>query len=131
MANPATCVNIGRQAMNSSYENYSGNYTSLISDDFSPQSLTRRIDNFRRMYQLNTLERAIDENHLLKRKIVENQKIWCKTVDLFEEARQGVLLLQRALKHYIYEIAVAEQESLIFWHVKDGVISPNYAPGWI
>jgi hypothetical protein len=102
-------------------------------EPFSIQSLTRRVEEFQRMHQLEAIEKLAHENWLIQRQIVIYQKQYCWIIDVLEEAHRAMLSLQRALEYCIHENMAADQAWLEFRGTKETSTGRiNYgSAGWI
>jgi hypothetical protein len=100
---------------------------SILEEPFSIQSLTKRVEQFHEMYQWDALEKITAENHSIQRQIVESQRLWCLTIDLFEEVHQAIASLERGLEHYVREDIAAEQAQLSFRAIGSSI----YPASWI
>jgi len=101
--------------------------------EFSIESLIKRVDEYQRRDHMETIERLTTENSLLQHVVVKYQKNWCLTIEILEKTHQAVLTLQKSLEHCINEDIAAERQWLAFWGIKkECATRQNYSPaGWI
>jgi hypothetical protein len=86
-------------------------------DDMSIESLLRRVDEFQKMEELETLDRLEKENATLRHQLLCYQRSCRATMDLFKEAFEAVLLIQTALQTCNEEEEKANRDWLAFWGV--------------
>ena len=105
-------------------------------DDSSVESLLRRVDEFQKTAELETLDRLEKENAVLRHQVLSYQRSLRATTDLFKEAFEAVLLIQTALQTCNEEEERANRDWLAFWGVHMETPSnlahrPTEWPEWI
>jgi hypothetical protein len=85
--------------------------------DMSIESLLRRVDEFQKMEELETLDRLEKENAMLRHQVLCYQRSLRATTDLFKEAFEAVLLIQTSLQTCSDEENRANRDWLAFWGV--------------
>jgi hypothetical protein len=94
--------------------------------------LTRRVEEFQRMHQLETIERLTIENNTMQNAIVQHQKLWCSILELLDQTLVALQSLHRALENCFDEDIAAEEDWLKFWGIRKETQSQQYSPaGWI
>jgi hypothetical protein len=94
--------------------------------DFSIDDLLKRVEEFQKRQQLETLERITTENSWLEFHIARHQQNSTRTMNLLQEIYNAVMLMQEALEKYRLEEVKADQAWLAFWGIRE---RPNVTPG--
>jgi hypothetical protein len=105
-------------------------------DDMSIESLLKRVDEFQKMDERETLDRLEKENATLRRQLLYHQRSYRATMALFKEAFEAVVLMQTALQTCNQEEENANSDWLAFWGVRMETPSnltyqPMRWPKWI
>jgi hypothetical protein len=86
-------------------------------DDMSIESLLKRVDEFQKMEERETLDRLEKENSTLRHQLLCYRRSCRATIDLFKEAFEAVVLIQTALQICNEEEEKANSDWLAFWGV--------------
>jgi len=89
-------------------------------------SLTRQVEEFRIISQLESINRLDAENALLRQLLVAYRKQWSQVIDLLEQTQRALMILQRALEKCISDEVAAERDWLAYWGVKKDRELPKY-----
>ncbi|KAF8862744.1 hypothetical protein BDZ45DRAFT_585004 [Acephala macrosclerotiorum] len=101
-------------------------FASQDSIDFSIDDLLKKIEEFQRRQQLETLERITTENSWLEFHIARHRQDSTRTMNLLQEVYNAVILMQQALEKCRLEEMKANQAWLAFWGICE---HPNTNPG--
>jgi hypothetical protein len=107
--------------------------TSPGSIDFSIDDLLKRVEEFQRRQQLETLERITTENSWLEYHIARYRQNSTRTMNLLQEIFNAVTLMQKALQQCRLEEIKANRSWLAFWGIREDPDTTSDAPpaGWI
>lgn len=107
--------------------------TSPAPIDFSIDDLLRRVEEFQRRQELETLERITTENSWLEYHIARHRQDSTRTMNLLQEIYNAVTLMQKALQQCRLEEIKANQSWLAFWGIREHLDATPEAPpaGWI
>ncbi|KAH9204869.1 hypothetical protein DL95DRAFT_318624 [Leptodontidium sp. 2 PMI_412] len=94
--------------------------------DFSIDDLLKKVEEFQRRQQLETLERITTENSWLEFHIARHRQDSTRTMNLLQEVYNAVILMQEALEKCRLEEMKANQAWLAFWGICE---HPNTNPG--
>jgi hypothetical protein len=87
-------------------------------DDMSIESLLKRVDEYQRMQQRETLDRLEKEKAALRRQLLCCQRSYRATMGLVKEAFEAVVLMQTALQTCNEEEEKADSDWLAFWGIR-------------
>jgi predicted ATP-dependent endonuclease of OLD family len=101
--------------------------------DFSIDDLLKRVEEFQRRQQLETLERITTENSWLEYHIARYRQNSTRTMNLLQEIYNAVTLMQKALQQCRLEEIKANRSWLAFWGIREHPDATSEAPpaGWI
>jgi hypothetical protein len=101
--------------------------------DFSIDDLLKRVEEFQRRQQLDTLERITTENSWLEFHIARHQQDSTRTMNLLQEIYNAVILMQEALEKCRLEEMKANRAWLAFWGIREhpNGIPETHPAGWI
>ncbi|PVH72507.1 hypothetical protein DL98DRAFT_72063 [Cadophora sp. DSE1049] len=107
--------------------------TSPAPIDFSIDDLLKRVEEFQRRQQLETLERITTENSWLEYHIARHRQDSIRTMNLLQEIYNAVTLMQKALQQCRLEEIRANRSWLAFWGIREHPDTASEAPpaGWI
>ncbi|KAM0132877.1 hypothetical protein ACHAP3_006166 [Botrytis cinerea] len=107
--------------------------TSPAPIDFSIDDLLKRVEEFQRRQQLETLERITTENSWLEYHIARHRQDSIRTMNLLQEIYNAVTLMQKALQQCRLEEIKANRSWLAFWGIREHPDIASEAPpaGWI
>ncbi|KAH8653965.1 hypothetical protein BGZ60DRAFT_386630 [Tricladium varicosporioides] len=94
--------------------------------DFSIDDLLKKVEEFQRQQQLETLERVTTENSWLEFHIARLQQESIRTSNLLQEIYSAVISMQGALEKCRLEEVKANQAWLAFWGIRE---HPSTIPG--
>ena len=98
----------------------------------SINSLIRRVDDFQKVTEIETLERLDTENALLRDLISAYRRNWSHTMYFLEEAQAALMTLHKALSFCISEEIAAERAILGFWGIgREGESAPCFPGGYL
>lgn len=86
--------------------------SSNTEEPFSINSLIKRVEQFQKMEQLETLKTITLKNSSLQQRIIRYQEHWCLTLDLLHKSQEALIVLQGALNKYLHAEAAAERDRL-------------------
>lgn len=103
------------------------------SQDFSIEALLKRVEEFQRRHQLDSLERLSKENSMLQQQITRYQESSSQTINLLQQVYNTVAVMQEALKECRHKELAADGDWLAFWGIRDGPSegSEYYPADWI
>jgi hypothetical protein len=81
-------------------------------------SLINRVEEFQKTDELERLERLTNENASLQQDIIRYQRTWCAVLDLLQEMRRVLQVLQSALERCACGEAEADKGWFAFWGIK-------------
>jgi hypothetical protein len=107
--------------------------TSKDSIEFSVNDLIKRVEEFQKRQQLETLERITSENSWLEFHIARRRQDSTRTMNLLQEVYNAVVLMQEVLEKCRLEEMKANQGCLAFWGVREhpNTTSEPHPAGWI
>ena len=103
----------------------SSQFTSQESIDFSINDLLKRVEEFQKRQQLETLKRITTENSWLEFHIARHRQDSTRTMNLLQEVYNAVVLMQETLEKCRLEDMKEHQAWLAFWGVRE---QPNTTP---
>jgi hypothetical protein len=101
-------------------------FTPQGSIDFSIDDLLKKVEEFQRRQQLETLERITTENSWLEFHIARHRQDSTRMTSLLQEIYNAVTLMEKALEKCRFEEIKANQAWLAFWGIRE---HPNTTPG--
>jgi hypothetical protein len=101
--------------------------------DFSINDLLKRVEEFQKRQQLETLERITTENSWLEFHIARHQQDSTRTMNLLQEIYTAVIAMQEALEKCRLEEMKANEAWLAFWggHQHPNTTPGSHPAGWI
>jgi hypothetical protein len=108
-------------------------FTSQDTVDFSIEDLLKRVGEFQKRQQLETLERITTENSWLEFHIARHRQDSTRTMNLLQEIYTAVILMQEALEKCRLEEMKANEAWLAFWGIREhpNTTSGSHPAGWI
>lgn len=96
--------------------------------DFSIDDLLKRVEEFQRRQQLETLERIVMINSWLEYHIARHRQESTRTMNLLQEIYNAVTLMQKALQKFRLEEIKANRSWLAFWGIPEHPDTTPEAP---